>query len=1182
MADKLSVDEFALKVKEKYPEYANIDNSELAKMVIEKYPEYANQVDLGFTTEDATRFAGGLVADVAIAESARIGGTAAGAAAGSFVPIIGTAVGAAVGYVAGGLTGGATGSITRQRITNPDGDISYGEVVADAFLNLIPGSKAVKGGSAVTRVLKNAGRLGATGVAAGVLQETIETGIEEKRLPTLGELGEQGITTGMVSAGLGVSSSALEKAYQKFGGLPASTLNDALKANDPDAKVIVDGVVRNAREYSENTERFYQDSLRSIETKFSDEFTYARVLQDQSGGGQYVNKNGVLKVVKDEEDYYLQRRLAEAKIMDGNKRIQETLKLDQNYLEKKAKDLNVNAKELSDSVDEYLYAKHAISYNQSLGDEAAGIDTARAKGIVDAFEGSGFLDEIKYIIDSRRNASKRILDVLVDGGLISPSEANKMRTKYPDYVPLNRIIPDDSLDDTAQIVLPELGSKYETKFTGVRKAKGNTDLEVKPITQNIYENLAGAIRRAEVNKANMAFKKLLEANPSQQVAKIRKPRIIGTKKVTDDSLLAQRKRAAGEKVDKIESPIYENDKDNVLSVFDMGQRYSIEFTDKNIAKAMKGKDKRQAGLFLKAALIHNRTIGSLYTRFNPDFIAPNIVRDRQEAFVNNLSKMDVSEAFKGLNPVNDMRTIYRNLAGAKPRTDKEIELDQLYKDFRESGGSSGGLGLSTLNSIEEQVSKMTTRLTDPPNTIARKVTSFVNGVNEIAEDATRFGTYRRAIASGLTKDQAALAARNSSFDPLLSGTESDVLKATYLFFNPALQSAKNTIRSLKNPKVAASVMGGLTAISFAIDSWNSSIDPEWREKVSGADKSSWKVNKNLIILTGRNDDGTVKYNSIPIGYSLVPYKVGADIIQRKMRGEDVGSNRESAKLIANEFLDAYNPTGGSLVPTVLKPWWEIAVNKDGLGRDIRPSWLEQRNMDATEKVYPWTAETVGGEMAMVLADNLKSLGHETSPENLLHLYQTYTGGPGKTVERLFDVTAKLYNNEPISKRDIPIARRFFGESFAELNERRNNEISIIENIDKQENTESAKNSRVAYNLFRSYKDADNPRAGIIALRTAVQSSPDANEGVIRRLEDMVKKDLMGISYTDNSLRQLGVKNGARARAYIEILKTMEPNSRRAYLSEQVQKKILTEDVQRQLLAEQQLIQLLNGNAGTQD
>ena len=42
----VSVTEFSKRVKEKYPEYKDVDDFELAKRIVEKYPEYAGKVNL--------------------------------------------------------------------------------------------------------------------------------------------------------------------------------------------------------------------------------------------------------------------------------------------------------------------------------------------------------------------------------------------------------------------------------------------------------------------------------------------------------------------------------------------------------------------------------------------------------------------------------------------------------------------------------------------------------------------------------------------------------------------------------------------------------------------------------------------------------------------------------------------------------------------------------------------------------------------------------------------------------------------------------------------------------------------------------------------------------------------------------------------------------------------------------
>jgi DNA-directed RNA polymerase subunit F len=43
--------EFSKKIKEKYPQYSDVDDRELAEKIIEKYPEYSDQLHLILSRE---------------------------------------------------------------------------------------------------------------------------------------------------------------------------------------------------------------------------------------------------------------------------------------------------------------------------------------------------------------------------------------------------------------------------------------------------------------------------------------------------------------------------------------------------------------------------------------------------------------------------------------------------------------------------------------------------------------------------------------------------------------------------------------------------------------------------------------------------------------------------------------------------------------------------------------------------------------------------------------------------------------------------------------------------------------------------------------------------------------------------------------------------------------------------
>ena len=1092
--------------------------------------------------------------EIAIGEASRLGGAAVGTA---ILPGIGTGI----GYVVGALGGGATGSITRQRMLNPDAPLSYGQVVADAFINLLPGGKAAKLGR-VARV----GRQAAAGAGISVGAEVVEEAIDEGRLPTMEELKRAGLSGAVLGTGLGVSGEAFNKAYSKFAGLPTRDLTEAFKVGDPDAKLLVDGVEKTGKEYADMVANNFKELKLGISEKYSDEKVRARVLQDIVAGGQLKNKNAPLKVSNDEMDFYMQRRNAEGKIGAKNNELEDLVKLEAGYIIQKARETGQDAAAISRSVNDYLYAKHGIAYNKANrnkfgGDGAAGRSTQEFKETIENFEKAGMDETLKDVIDSRRGLSRRILDTIEDGGLISKDDADKLRKQFPDYVPLNRIMETDDLADVAEDVVGRAG-KYETLSSGVRRAKGS-ELEVRDISQNIVDNFALATRRAEVNKANQAFVRLIRNNPDTagEVATVRKPKVIGSRSVKDVSDEANALRAAGKKVKSKKVPIYERADRNVLTVFEDGKPLFVEFKDPKLAAAMKGQNKENVGKIMQNLLGFQRFIGGLYTRWSPEFAIPNLIRDRSEAFANNLRIMSLKQAAKTLDPLTtvgtDMNTIQRHLRGVRATDERGIAMDNMYKEFLDAGGSTGGLGLSTIKQVEDNIEKLGKNLRMPTKSKVKTFSGFVNGFNEVFENATRFATYRRARADGMTPDQAAFAARNSSFDPLLQGSEGDTIRALYLFSNPAIQGAKNFIRSMKNPKVASAVMASLTSSLFLLDQHNKSIDPDYREKIP-----EWKLNKHMILVQGQNPDGSLRYASLPIGYSMVPFKIAADYAQRALLGGEDVDAMDVTKTMSKNILDSYNPMGGSLVPTVLRPMTELAQNKDGLGRDIRPEWLETKNISDVEKIHPWTAQTRGGELALSLAEQLADMGYEVSPENMLYLYQTYTGGPGKTIERIVNVTSTLWNNKPLQVNQIPVVRRFFGETYAPAFEYRTNDKQLLENIEKVENTSAQKSRRIADGYKSRLRDANTVPERIQILED-VKADPEANESVIRRIDTFIKEDSAGITSMDKRLK--GTSTMARARFIAERLQTMPREQIPAYLQELEEKRILTDKVARTMM-----------------
>jgi hypothetical protein len=197
-----------------------------------------------------------------------------------------------------------------------------------------------------------------------------------------------------------------------------------------------------------------------------------------------------------------------------------------------------------------------------------------------------------------------------------------------------------------------------------------------------------------------------------------------------------------------------------------------------------------------------------------------------------------------------------------------------------------------------------------------------------------------------------------------------------------------------------------------------------------------------------------------------------------------------------------------------------------------------------------------------MAETAEALGIETSPENLKHLFQMFTGGIGGTMGRLVNVTSDAYNKgwEGIKEKDIPIARRFFGSGYKKKFEDRAGYQSEIEEFTRIDNTERATDGRIASNIFRQIKDADeankSEQAGNI-IREALELG-QLTPSVTRRLETKLTNYRKGLTQTDARVKQLTIK--VRAKYLLDQMKNKSGDELAQYVSEQMRKGILTKSV----------------------
>ena len=186
-----------------------------------------------------------------------------------------------------------------------------------------------------------------------------------------------------------------------------------------------------------------------------------------------------------------------------------------------------------------------------------------------------------------------------------------------------------------------------------------------------------------------------------------------------------------------------------------------------------------------------------------------------------------------------------------------------------------------------------------------------------------------------------------------------------------------------------------------------------------------------------------------------------------------------------------------------------------------------------------------------------------SPESLKYLAGTYFGGPGQFLQRILNVTSKLYNGETPSPRDIPVLRRFFGESYEDIFEKRAGKFSEISEIAKEDNTEKSRNTRIAYDIFNRMEEAKPEERRQILADEILKNPQNIKEKVLNNIAKRIKNAELGLTSTDARVKSLTIDK--RAQYLVKQMENMTITEIQKFIKDQQSKGILTANVEEQLV-----------------
>ena len=176
---------------------------------------------------------------------------------------------------------------------------------------------------------------------------------------------------------------------------------------------------------------------------------------------------------------------------------------------------------------------------------------------------------------------------------------------------------------------------------------------------------------------------------------------------------------------------------------------------------------------------------------------------------------------------------------------------------------------------------------------------------------------------------------------------------------------------------------------------------------------------------------------VPYGYNVF-FSAGVRL-EDVIYGRSTPADMVSGMLV--DGLNAFNPIGGSgitggtgnvltsIMPTMVRPLGELAINEDFSGRPIYPRSYGKfpqpdstMFFDGTPEAYistaDWLNKATGG-------DEFEAGALDMSPDTMEYLVGYYFSGTGRMLNRLYKVST---SGGDVNPNDVPVLRSFVGDA----------------------------------------------------------------------------------------------------------------------------------------------------------
>ena len=411
---------------------------------------------------------------------------------------------------------------------------------------------------------------------------------------------------------------------------------------------------------------------------------------------------------------------------------------------------------------------------------------------------------------------------------------------------------------------------------------------------------------------------------------------------------------------------------------------------------------------------------AMFTQYNIKFVVSNFPRDFAEANIDSyiIDKDPFGVAY------NTKRAI---VAVDKHIRGKEVkgEIGKHLNDFYSLGGTTGHTHNQTPEEYVEYINKRIKELTSKGNyNIAkRKLKDWLTRWNQRFEDGIRFSVYLNAISNGHSPAEAAYRSRNATVDFNIRGKGSPWLGTIWGFFEVAANSFAKNGAYFTNKKTYKRALG--VATTFAVLGFFEAMLNDWAddddEEKDYYNRSEWMRHNYLNIPTGGKEYVTLALPQYwrgfkAFGAAIYDYSIGqkGKIGEGRLIGT-IGLNFIAGMSpidIGSAFAgDKFRPLS-PFIPTALRPFYELSINRDFIDRqitkvpfteqqkkDLAKSGLHQEDVNYAIKFFTDTWFRFGGgdNETMVYTDKAGEQKRvnpffDINPSQVEHIVKGYTGG----------------------------------------------------------------------------------------------------------------------------------------------------------------------------------------------